>query len=253
MCLKNIFMYLVLFANVWGMSANLEGNTTTQPKGSLAVIIKVEGKAKILSASSIKKRTVLADTLLFQGDKLITYADSTIIIKLADGSKLVLNEDSALTFVDEKSLIQGSGEVYYKIQRRAHLSGLTVKTPFSIIGIKGTEFIVEAKGKAGVVALNEGLIGIESLQAAFELHKQKIMSEYEAFKNRQMQGFEAYKAQADKEVVNYVKAFDLHASKLLRFTDASGCREDCESRVDESDFTDTTAQRFASYQAMIQE
>lgn len=251
--MRTLIICLMLFVNSWGMSANLEGNSTGQLNNALVKIVKIEGKVKVLSASSIKKHTAVIDELLFQGDKLITYADSMVVVSTGDDSTLALNENSELTFVDTQRLEQGSGEVYYNIQKRAHSKGLKIETPFSIIGIKGTEFIVDANGTDGEIALNEGLIGVESLQAEFELHKQKVMAEYEAFKNKQMQEFEAYKAQGQDEIVTYVKAFDLQASKVLRFGDASSCVEECESRVNESDFTDNTVKRFEFYQALTQE
>jgi len=235
------------------MSADLrEINGLETEKTQFAIILKIEGKAKVLSAESIKKHKAVIDEALFQGDKLITYADSKVLIELGDKSKLVLNENAELTLVDRETLRQGSGEVYYKIEKRANSQGLKVETPFSIIGIKGTEFIVNSD-ENGEIALNEGLIGVEALHAAFELHKKKVMADYEAFKNKQMQEFEAYKAQAHEEVVTYVKAFDLQESKMLRFGDASDCEEDCESKVNELDFTDETKRRFKSYQAMTQE
>ncbi len=235
------------------MSANIEGNVTDQLNSALVTVTKVEGKVKILPASSIKKHTAAVDELLFRGDKLITYADSKVVVSTVDNSKLVLNENSEITFIDMQILEQGRGEVYYNIQKRGQSKGLKIETPFSIIGIKGTEFIVDINETDGEIALNEGLIGVESLQAEFELHKQKVMTEYEAFKNKQMEEFEAYKAQAQDEIVTYVRSFDLQASKILRFGDASSCEQDCESRVNESDFTDNTAKRFESYQAIIQE
>lgn len=251
--MRTLIICLVLFVNLWGMSANLEGNSTEQLNNALVKIVKIEGKVKVLTASSIKKHTAVVDELLFQGDKLITYADSKVVLSTGDNSKLVLNENSELIFTDMQTLEQSSGEVYYNIQKRAHSKGLKIETPFSIIGIKGTEFIVDANETDGEIALNEGLIGVESLQAEFELHKQKVMEEYEAFKSKQMEAFEAYKTQGQDEVVTYVKAFDLQASKILRFGDASSCEEACESRVNESDFTDKTTKRFEFYQALIQE
>ncbi len=235
------------------MSANLEENAAERTDNALVSIIKIEGKVKILPGSSIKKHTAVVGELLFQGDKIITYADSTVVARAEDNSKLVLNENSELTFIDRQTLAQGTGEVYYNIQKRGDAKGLKVKTPFSIIGIKGTEFIVEANETEGEIALNEGLIGVESLKAEFELHKQKVMAEYEAFKDKQMQEFEAYKAQTQEGVVTYVRSFDLQAGKSLRFGDASRCEGDCESWVNEMDFTDNTGKRFEFYQAMIEE
>ncbi len=235
------------------MSADLgKINGESVDKMPYAVIVKIEGRVKVLPADSIKKHNALKDELLFKGDKLITYTDAKVLIELADSSKVVLNEKAELTLVDHENLDQASGEVYYKIKQRSGSQGLSVKTPFSIIGIKGTEFIVDT-AQGGEIALNEGLVGVASLHAEFELHKKKMMADYEAFKSKQMQEFEAYKAQANDEVVTYVKTFDLQSNRLLRFGDASDCEAACESKVDEHDFTDETKQRFAYYQEMIEE
>ena len=251
--MRLIIIGMSLFVSLLAMSADsmkINGHGVKLPP--LATILNIEGKAKVLSTASIKKHKAVIDETLFQGDKLITYANAKVIIELEDKSKLVLNEGTELTFVDSTKVQQDRGEVYYKIQKRGVSQGLKVETPFSIIGIKGTEFIVNSND-SGEIALNEGLIGVESLSAEFELHKKKVMADYEEFKNKQLQEFETFKAQSQDEIVTYVKAFDLQASKMLRFDDASDCEEDCESRVSELDFTDETQKRFESYQSMIQE
>jgi len=251
--MKTIIVSVILFANLLAMSADLrEVNTESIEKLPFAVIVKTEGVVKVLPSESIKKHKAVKEELLFEGDRLITYAGSKVLIELADNSKVVLNEKAELTFLDDKSLEQESGEIYYKITKRVDSKGLKVKTPFSIIGIKGTEFIVNSDG-GGEIALNEGLIGVESLRAEFELHKKKVMADYEAYKSKQMQEFEAYKAALQDEIVTYVKAFDLQPSRLLRFGDASDCEAECESKVSELNFTDATEKRFSAYQEMIQE
>jgi len=61
----------MLFVNSWGMSANLEGNSTGQLNNALVKIVKIEGKVKVLSASSIKKHTAVIEELLFQDRKSV--------------------------------------------------------------------------------------------------------------------------------------------------------------------------------------
>lgn len=221
------------------------------PKGSVAVIVKIEGSAKVLSKESIKKHQAKAGEVLYAGDKLITYAGTKAIVELDDHSNLVLNAGSELAFVDSNTLKQSTGEVYYKINTRPSTQGLKVETPFSIMGIKGTEFIVDSEGE-GQIALNEGLVGIESLSADFELHKQKVMQEYEKFKEEQNAAFEAYKAEAEGEVITYVKAFDLEAGKVLNFSDAQNCQEECASQVNETEIPQELQKRFEMYQEMIE-
>ena len=226
---------------------------TVETKGeSLATIVKLEGKAKVLSNNSIKKHKAKLGEALFEGDKLITYNASKVLVELDDNSNLILNASSELSFLDRKNLKQTAGEIYYKIKTRKASIGLKVETPFSIMGIKGTEFIVDTKGK-GQIALNEGLVGIESLHADFELHKKKVMEAYEKYKSEQNAGFEAYKAQAQGKVISYVKAFDLEAGKVLEFSEADECEKDCEAKVAESEMSEELVKRFEMYAKMIDE
>ncbi len=233
----------------WGVSEHaLEG--VASQKRELAVVEEIEGKARVLPEGSIKKHKAAACEKLFAGDRVITYTGTKVIIRLADGSDLIMNEASELLFLDIDRLRQDAGEVYYKIKKRVAAKGLKVETPLSIIGIKGTEFIVDLKDE-GEIALNEGLIGIESLHAEFELHKQKVLQAYEQYKQEQMDGFEAYKAEAEKEVVSYVKAFDLEAGSVLSFSKAERCKEACSSYVSEKTLSSETKERFERYEEML--
>ena len=224
--------------------------SSASEKKSVAVILKIDGSAKVLSKKSIKKHQAKPGEALFEGDTLITSADTTAVVELADHSSLVLNAGSELSFIDTNTLKQSAGEIYYKIKTRQSSQGLRVETPFSIMGIKGTEFIVDSQG-SGKIALNEGLVGIESLSADFELHRQQVMAEYEKFIDKQNSAFEAYKAEAEGEIVTYVKAFDLEAGKVLNFSAAENCKEACASQVEEIEIPEALQKRFAMYKEMI--
>lgn len=243
---------LCAFSFVLAMPVDTEANDSNEPeKKSVAVIVKIDGKAKVLPHKSIKKHQAKQGEALFEGDKLITYEEAKVLVELDDSSNVILNAGSELSFLDCNNLKQNAGEIYYKIKTRKSSQGLKVETPFSIMGIKGTEFIVDAQGK-GEIALNEGLVGIESLHADFELHKQQVMAEYEKFKNEQNTAFEAYKAEMDGEIVSYVKAFDLEAGNVLHFSDAENCKEACESQVDEKVMSEDLKKRFEMYKEMIE-
>ena len=251
--MKILLVCISLVSMIWAMPVDVEENDTYElEKTSVAVITKIDGKAKILSKDSIKKHKAKLGEALFEGDTLITYAQAKVLVELDDSSKVILNESSELSFMDKDNLKHVSGEVYYKIKSRKASKGLKVETPFSIMGIKGTEFIVDTKGK-GQIALNEGLIGIESLHANFELHKQKVMEEYEKFKSEQNTAFEAYKAELTGKTISYVKEFDLEAGKVLDFSEGSDCKEACESKVDENDMSEELTKRFEMYDQMFNE
>lgn len=249
--MRIFFICMGLVSMIWALSADVEENETyASEKKSVGVIVTIEGKAKVLSKSSIKKHKAKIGEALFEGDKLITYTQAKVLVELVDSSSVVLNSSSEISFVDSNNLKQEAGEIYYKIKTRKKSQGLKVKTPFSIMGIKGTEFIVDAKGD-GQIALNEGLVGIESLNANFELHKKKVMEEYEKFKAEQNTAFEEYKAEIQGKVVSYVKAFDLEAGKVLDFSHAEECIEECESKVNENDMSEELKKRFEMYNEMI--
>ncbi len=249
--MRHLFMWLMAFSLVFAETVDIEENDTYElEKTSVAVIVKIDGKAKVLSKESIKKHKANQGEALFEGDKLITYKDATVLVELEDSSQVVLNASSELSFVNTRNLKQHSGEIYYKIKSRKATKGLKVETPFSIMGIKGTEFIVDANGK-GQIALNEGLVGIESLHANFELHKAKLMEEYEKFVTEQNAAFEAYKAELEGKEISYVKSFDLEAGKVLNFSEADTCKEACESKVSEEVIPEDLIKRFEMYNEML--
>lgn len=217
-----------------------------------ATLTKIEGRVKVLSKNSIKKHRAKSGERIKSGDKLISYKNSKAFLTLDDNSNIILNESSELTLLSENSLKQSSGEVYYKIKKRHASNGLKVETPFSIIGIKGTEFIVNST-KNRQIALNEGLLAIESLRANFELHVAKVMSEFEAYKLQQAKGYEAYLKDNLGEDITYVKSVHLESLRVLNFKDSTQCKSDCESHVSEKEFTDTTKERFKKYEQMLKE
>lgn len=218
----------------------------------VGTIMKIDGKAKILPAMSIKKHRAKVGEGLLKGDRLLTYRDTKVLVKLLDDSKVVLNENVELLFANEDDLEQKSGEVYYKIRSRGKSSGLKVKTPFSIIGIKGTEFLVNFENE-GEIALNEGVIGVASYDEAFELYQQKVEQDFERYQREQEAGFEAYQRRFDEQEARYVKSFELQANKMLRFNAASQCSKNCEKQVVEEGLSDDIKARFKAYQEMIQE
>ncbi len=216
----------------------------------LATITKIEGNVKSLPCQTIKKHTAKEGEILLAGDKLITYKDTKVMVELLDKSQIILNENSQMTFVSLTSLEQSSGEIYYNIQKRTKSRGLKVTTPFSIIGIKGTEFIVNSSD-ISQIALNEGLIAIESINANFELHKKQMLDKFNAYKQKQDKGFEEYKNSTNDEVISYVKAFNLEASHILNFSDAQSCKKTCEKHVSEERFNKEIEALFDAYQRML--
>ena len=246
--MKSILLVLSLMINLFAESTvTITGEEEVFP---IATIVTIEGKAKILPANSIKKHRAIIGEGLLDGDKLMTYVDTKVLITLLDDSKVILNENAELLLSDNSTFRQEQGEIYYRISKRAKSRGLKVETPFSIIGIKGTEFIVSFEDQ-GRIALNEGLIGITSRGGDFELYQEKELSDFEQYQKQQKQDFEAYKSKTDDTIAAYVKSFDLKQKKMLIFGASKNCKADCEQQVVEDDFSQEIVERFNSYQAMI--
>ncbi len=243
-----IVIFVVAFLGQVFASESLD-QASVEEVFPIATIVQIEGKAKILPASSIKKHTATVGEGLLEGDKLIAYADTKVLISLLDNSKIILNEGAELLFSSDTHLKHERGEVYYQITQRTKSKGLNVETPFSIIGIKGTEFIVNFEGE-GQIALNEGLVSVTSPGTDFELYQAKELSEFEKYQREQDAAFEAYKRETEDQIAAYVKSFELQANKMLTFSAASDCKESCESRVAEQDFTQEIIDQFETYQAM---
>jgi len=205
-------MKIVLFLVV-GMLSSLFGSEI------VAKVKLLHGVVKVKKENSIKKKRVHVDDFLYKGDMVITSRNSSAKILLKDGSTLILDEKSTLHFNSMVSAEQTGGKIFYKITSRDKKHHLKVKTPFAIIGIKGTTFIVNAKPKQQSVSLKEGLIGVESIKGEFELYKKRVLAEFEIYKARQMADFEAYKAaQNQYQKVAQTKSFDLKAGNKISFS-----------------------------------
>ncbi len=184
---------------------------------ALGIVQKVHGIVKVKHKDSIKKEKVKQGYEIQSGDIISTFRKASAVLKLKDGSDVVLDQKAVIVFADALDVTQKEGKVFYKITKKDLKNKLKIKTDFAIIGIKGTTFIVNSDQNSSYVALKEGLIGIESVKAQFEHYKQKVMSEYEAYVKQQQQGFEKYKKQQEEYVVTMTKAFDLEAGNVVTF------------------------------------
>jgi hypothetical protein len=208
----------------------------------IATVTNVKGVVKRLEEGSIKKSKVSSGDVVNSGDMVITYGSGQALIELLDGSKVVVDQGSKIRFASADEVTQEEGSVYYEIIKRNARSGLKIKTPFAIIGIKGTTFIING-GEEPNVALKEGLIGVESLKEEFELHRKKVLEEFERFKMQEQAAFEEYKRAQEDQIVEYVKAFELEAGKTIYFND---------NRVDEVEMEEQNKEQFEHFKQLMQ-
>ncbi|SNR75620.1 FecR domain-containing protein [Desulfurobacterium atlanticum] len=207
--IRKIFLVLLLF---------------TLPAGAVTAgrITDFEGKVKIFEDTFLGKKVTNVPFKFGFNSKIKTYSSSRAFIDFGF-SKLLLLEKSVLTVKNRGDVYQEEGEVIYSVKRYGNVKGFFVKTPVSIIGVKGTEFIIAVGSVDSVkVGLKKGFLSIRSVEEPFKVYKavvedefSKFKKEFENYKKKQVDEFEAYKRKLKEEFLFYAKEFTISAGKSL--------------------------------------
>jgi len=209
----------------------------------IAQVQSIQGNVKVKHQNSFKKKKLKNNTKINDGDLISTYKNATAILKLIDGSKVILENSSTIHFKSLTNLEQKSGKIFYQITSRNAKNSLKVKTPFAIIGIKGTTFIINATNNYRV-SLKEGVIGVQSLKEEFELYQETQNKEFENFKKKDSSSFEEYKNKHNKSLIKRLKEFDLDAGNTLIFNGL---------KVNKKDTTSINNAEFLYFEKLISE
>jgi len=200
----------------------------------LGNVVSSFGSVKIKRIGSVIKIKASNGMEVSSGDLVMTSKNSHVFIKLIDDSKIVLDSSSSVYF-DKKNFISQSGKVFYKITSRDAKNSLKIKTPFAIIGIKGTTFIIN-NAKDSYVLLKDGIIGIQSIKEEFRLYRRMVQREFENFVSMQEQAFNEFKnAQNNYLPVHLTKRFDLKSGSRVSF-ETNRVNEDKMSSKDNDEF-----------------
>ena len=234
-----VICLLVLFLSTASMAEQPE------PRGK---VLRLNGEVEVIDAKGEKRVIKNADEPLNEMDTIVTKKDARIVVRFNDGTLSVLDEKSRLRVEKTSWVSYLGGKVYFTFKKVFGEDRRMVKTRAASIGVRGTTFIIsENEAQNGEsVALKEGLLQIESNGPAFEIHKQRILDEFEQFKleqQRQRQqlqdDFEQYKQQAMREFVEYRREFTLRPNRV---NNLSGYR------VDEAEMTATDQADFESFE-----
>lgn len=183
----------------------------------VATVQKANGNVKVKSEGSLKKTKLKDGDEIKEGDLISTSSSATAVMKLVDGSFVVLDASSSIHFAAVDSAEQKDGKVYYKITSRNAKNSLKITTPFAIIGIKGTTFIINAKEEEASVSLKEGLVGVQSIKEEFELYRKQVEEEFNNYVSDEMAEFEAFKKEGEDGVAQMTKEFDLKEGNTISF------------------------------------
>lgn len=106
--------------------------TNVSASTALGSVELAKGNVKVKSEGSFKKSKVKKGSEVKKGDLITTSKNASAIIKLLDGSTLVLDASSTLHFAAANMTEQKEGKVYYKITSRDAKNSLKVKTPLPL-------------------------------------------------------------------------------------------------------------------------
>jgi hypothetical protein len=107
------------------------------------------------------------------------------------------------------------------------VAGVEIKTRLSVIGVKGTRFLVSDQNDSVDVVLDQGVVEITSTQGPIELYRetstnQPALETFDQYVKQHTEGiageqarFDRYKTQVHREFVAYVENLTLAAGKSL--------------------------------------
>lgn len=159
-CLKGLFLSVAIFCVLFGATAQ-----TSPPAGK---VMFVAGTATRQVAQT-PPQPVVRDTLVSQGDQLVTASDGYLYVRMADGALLVLRPGSTLR-IDQwqyNAERPEQSQIKYTLQQGVsrYVSGkgsqaakerFRFNTPMAAIGVRGTDFTVLASIDLTQVAVRSG-------------------------------------------------------------------------------------------------
>lgn len=192
----------------------------------LGEVVRADGRVQVLPARGFRKEPAEAGHALNQGDMVLTGDEARAVLAFADGSRVAMNGETKLEVLGPGAMRQEGGQVLYRI-RKGSSQGRQVRTEFSVIGVKGTEFLVSDTGGARAVAMAEGEVEVAAPDdGRFKLYREKQQDEFDAYRQRQRQGmedyrqeFEQYKERVRREFVEYARSFSLGGGNMATFGD----------------------------------
>lgn len=213
-------------------------------------ILKVNGNVQVINERGEIRKVEESKFMIREMDTIVTKEDGKAVVQFSDGALSVLSEKSSLRVEKTNWLSHIGGKIYFTF-RKVFGERRQVKTKFATIGIRGTTFIVYDDENGEGVALQEGQLDVESPGEAFEIHRQKELSEYEAFllevqqrKQTLQDEYDAYKKDLNKEFIEYKKNFTLEANRVIRFDG---------NRVDETEMGEDVKAEFDDFEAIAGE
>ena len=183
-------------------------------------------------------------------ETIVTAQGGSAVVRFNDGSLSVLDSNSSLRVGKTGWLSHLGGRIYF-VFNKVFGGERRVEARFATIGIRGTSFIVVDDDSGQAVALQEGLLTIESIGSVFEIYRVQNLDEFDNYKQQvldQQQTLSAeyddYREKIQREFVGYRQSFTLQPEHIIRFDG---------TRVDEGLFDEEIKVEFEKFESIAGE
>jgi hypothetical protein len=189
-------------------------------------MVAFEGQVSIKPSGKVLKTSPGAlPRALCAGDEVYTFEGRAL---LNDGRySVAVDKFSVVSFISAGKTGLDKGQALFEVRKSKAAAGVEIKTRLSVIGVKGTRFLVEDNKDGVSVVLDQGAVAIASTQGPVALYREKPAAktaddDFEAYARQKAEAiasenaaFEQYKTQIQREFVAYVENLALEAGKEL--------------------------------------
>lgn len=208
----------------------------------VAELVAMEGQVSLQPAGKVVRVSPQPlPKALCAGDTLITFQG---IARLRQGRMTTtLDHHSSLTIQAQGNRLD-KGQALFDVRPQARAQGIEITTRLSVIGVKGTRFLVSDREGSVRIAVDEGDVDIRSTQGPVGFYRDRalpaksesssgVKAEYERYQAERQAGVEAeakayehYLLTVEREFVAYVETLHLAARRELAMTAAIAVERD---------------------------
>lgn len=228
-CNRRGFISLVTGLIVGATSAMPAQGESNPRCVAVAQITQMSGQVSVKPAGKVVRVTPAPlPFALCAGDEVATLAG---VARLEAGEyRATLDQHSRLRVAVQGGTLDG-GKTLFEVRKQGPASGVKIITRLSVIGVKGTAFLVSDDGSQVGVAMDSGEVSITSTQGPVGLYRENaqaadakanLEADYARFVREREQGVAAraaeyatWKAQREREFVAYVENLYLTARREL--------------------------------------
>ena len=228
----------------------LSGSSSIYAEEFRAKLVRIAGDVHVVDADGNHHAVQESSFLVREMETIVTAQSGNAVVKFNDGSLSVLDRNSSLRVGKTGWLSHLGGRVYF-FYNKVFGGERRVETRFATIGIRGTSFIVYDDDGGQAVALQEGLLAIESIGPVFEIYREQNLDEFDNYKQQvldQQQALSAeyddYRDEIQREFVEYRQRFTLQPERIARFDG---------TRVDEGLINEDIRDEFENFESMAGE